>query len=59
MIQTPRVSIHHVINVTVSVKTILIGTFSSYYEKNRFEVAIQAAVVLLCWTLAMPNLQYN
>ena len=49
----------HVINVTVSAKTILIGTFSSYYEKNQFEVAIQAAVVLLSWTLVTPNLQYN
>ena len=40
--------------VTVSAKTVLNGTFV-ITRKTDF----QAGVALLCWTLAMPDLQYN
>ena len=42
----------------VSAKTVLIGTFSNT-RKTDLKYYIEAAVVLLCWTLVTPDLQYN
>ena len=42
--------------VTVSAKAILNGTFSSTKKLIR---SIEAAVVLLCWSLTMLDLKYN
>ena len=44
------------IYVTVSVKTVPIGTFSI---KRKTDLKYSTAVVLLCWTSATPDLQYR
>ena len=45
----------------VSAKPVLISTFSNFSNTRKTDLKyyIEAVVVLLCWTLATPDLQYN